>query len=365
MWLTVAFSADRYFVICHPFIAERFCSRMLANVIIFLLFLVCIGYNIPRFFEHEIIRFNFQGPNHTLLAFNDTLLMDLPVSILWYHVASFGGSKAFRLGYHFVSWMLFVVIAPFISLAVMNSFLIREVRRSYRRGRAINASERRRNDTNVMLISVIVLFFICQVPAAINHVLWGFITESTEPNIFRYLTNEIGNFLIILNSAINIMPYYLFGRKFRQELLGLFCSRQVMSDTKMVNISMNSLENHSVHHAKSRAAVQTTTFGSVDGRRLMKGRRSKNSSKSRRQKLSGEEPAGYIANGANNLARGSACSAAPSGVSLPASTSQISPSRGSSSPSISCEMREMPGPPEDNHRESRNVRQEVTVETFQ
>lgn len=38
-----------------------------------------------------------------------------------------------------------------------------------------------------------------------------------------YTLNELSNLMVTLNSAINIVPYYFFGRRFRREFIRLFC----------------------------------------------------------------------------------------------------------------------------------------------
>lgn len=74
-----------------------------------------------------------------------------------------------------------------------------------------------------MLIGVIVIFLICQGPALVSRIMYAFrpMSASTKPG---FTLNEVGNFFVLLNSAINIVPYYLFGRKFRNEFWRLFCA---------------------------------------------------------------------------------------------------------------------------------------------
>ena len=53
VWLTVAFTTDRYFMICHPFVSERCCSGRLARITIGATFFLALLYCLPRFFEHQ------------------------------------------------------------------------------------------------------------------------------------------------------------------------------------------------------------------------------------------------------------------------------------------------------------------------
>ncbi|CAL8101442.1 unnamed protein product [Calicophoron daubneyi] len=150
---------------------------------------------------------------------------------VWYDLTEFGRSDRFRITYHLWSWNILVVGLPFVTIAFMNSFLIREVRRSSLRGlKQGQQRETRRHETDVMLIGVIVIFFVCQLPAAISHISWGVIPPKDTQKMFWFLLNEIGNLLIVVNSAINLVPYYMFSRRFRRHFIQIFCSYRLVRD---------------------------------------------------------------------------------------------------------------------------------------
>lgn len=209
IWLTLAFTVDRYIMICHPFKAEPYCTISRARKVIGLLCIAAAVFNIPKFFEYETVMIPLPMHNATKLG---------------YDLTTFGRSHVFREMYHSWFYIAFVCGIPFVTLAFLNAFLMHAVRLSRRRGKEINAADRKRNDTTVMLIGVVAVFFICQMPALVSRAIWAF---EHDPKAFKrlplYTLNEIGNFLIVLNSAINIMPYYFFGRKFRKEFWRLFC----------------------------------------------------------------------------------------------------------------------------------------------
>ncbi|TGZ72901.1 hypothetical protein CRM22_001806 [Opisthorchis felineus] len=233
VWLTVAFTGDRYLMICHPFFAKRWCTVRLTRISIVIIYLMSVVYGIPRYFEYRGFEVYVPKSNPTE---DDGMLENLPLSehfqrIVWYDLTEFGSSSQFRTFYHLWSWNILVVALPFVSIAVMNSFLICEVRRSRTRNVKQNLQKvSRRQDTNIMLIGVIVVFFICQTPAAISHFSWGVIPLADMTKLPWYLLNEIGNLLVVVNSAINLVPYYLFSRRFRRQFTLLFCPYRIIRD---------------------------------------------------------------------------------------------------------------------------------------
>uniref|UniRef100_A0A0L8GX94 G-protein coupled receptors family 1 profile domain-containing protein n=1 Tax=Octopus bimaculoides TaxID=37653 RepID=A0A0L8GX94_OCTBM len=205
VWLTLAFTVDRYIMICHPFKAERMCDISRARRVVLALYIGGVIFNIPRFLEYE------------------TNTVELPNNItrIFIKFTELGQNEVFKTTVHLWLYFIFVCLIPFFTMAILNAFLIHAVHQSRKRGKAINAKEKRRNDTTVMLIGVIIIFFICQTPALISRMMWSLPTTVTST---RYrLLNEIGNFLVILNSATNIIPYYFFGQRFRNEFWRSFC----------------------------------------------------------------------------------------------------------------------------------------------
>jgi len=196
-------------MICHPFKAEKFCSVSRARKVVLCLYLFGILFNLPKFFEYKTVVTSIPFLNKTQVNCDLT---------------SFGMSTAFRELYHSWFYITFVCAVPFIALAVLNISLIKAVHLSRKKGREINAAEKKRNDTTIMLISVVVVFFVCQTPALVCRTTWAFVSEAmTFKQMPLYTLNEIGNFLVILNSAINIVPYYFFGRRFRRQFWHLLC----------------------------------------------------------------------------------------------------------------------------------------------
>ncbi|KAL5112713.1 FMRFamide receptor [Taenia crassiceps] len=205
-WLTAAFTVDRYLMICHPFIAKRWCTLRLSRFVIAAVWVASFCYTLPRFYEyvyftplpHAVARDSrLHLPNH------------------WYQLSALGDSKAFRFGYHLWAWCVLVIGLPSLFIALLNIFLVREINRSIHRMRFEQGIKTRRHETDVMLIGVIVIFFVCQIPSSVSHVMWGIRGYQQEESVPWLILNEVGNLFVILNASINIIPYYLFGKRFR------------------------------------------------------------------------------------------------------------------------------------------------------
>ena len=211
IWLTLAFTVDRYIMICHPFRAEKMCSVGRARIVIVCICLFGILFNIPRFLEYKTEIDVFPTLNNGIEK--RAVIKYTPI----------GRSKLFLDLVHSYLYLIFVCGIPFVTLFVLNSFLVHAVHLSRKKGKQINAKEKKRNDTTVMLIGVIVIFFICQCPALISRMVYAVDFTYATTSMTFHIINEVSNFLVIINSAINIVPYYFFGKRFRNEFWRLFC----------------------------------------------------------------------------------------------------------------------------------------------
>ena len=288
MWLTLAFTVDRYIMICHPFKSEMFCTVSRAKRVVAALVASSIAFNLPKFFEYRTVVVRPPPTAVMLFAAED-------VEVVGSDLTEFGKSRVFKQLYHSWLYIVFVFGVPFMSLVVLNAFLVNAVRTSRKRCRDLQPPSRlvtsesvyqlegkrsrrssvkspesshsqletegnsqtsflqrlkshhsssayqleglgtpvawspspvaRRIDTTVMLIGVVIIFIICQFPALVSRTIWAFADDPSRAftDLPLYTLNEFANFLILLNSSVNIIPYYFFGRRFRRQFLALFC----------------------------------------------------------------------------------------------------------------------------------------------
>ncbi|VDN97691.1 unnamed protein product [Rodentolepis nana] len=53
------------------------------------------------------------------------------------------------------------------------------------------------------------------IPSSVSHIIWGIWSESSNFTIPWMVVNEVGNLFITVNHSVNIIPYYLFSKRFR------------------------------------------------------------------------------------------------------------------------------------------------------
>lgn len=213
VWLTVMLAVERYIAICHPLRAMSICTITRARIIIVLIFVISALLHVPQFLTH------------TVEYFHDPCVQQMVPHTV---PTPLGMDARFRL---VDKWMnnALIAIIPFILLVTLNGCLIREIHRSTNYLRYHLAS-----DSNVqtiitgeeikitmMLISVVVVFFICQGPYILLNVI-----KTIHPDIifqhFHALTS-ITVLLLALRSSFNFILYCWFSEKFWNTFKRTFC----------------------------------------------------------------------------------------------------------------------------------------------
>ncbi|VDL92764.1 unnamed protein product [Schistocephalus solidus] len=152
-------------MICHPFIAKRFCTITLSKLMIACILFVSLCFTVPRFLEYKFMDLTVFSPLSTGGGLGIGTSVEAGghhTNISWYVLSALGQSEGFRNGYHLWSWCILVIGIPSVIIAVLNVFLVREINSSIKRRRVEHGVKTRQQETDVMLIGVIVIFFVCQ-----------------------------------------------------------------------------------------------------------------------------------------------------------------------------------------------------------
>ncbi|CAD6187139.1 unnamed protein product [Caenorhabditis auriculariae] len=129
----------------------------------------------------------------------------------------------YRKYYVMYGYVAVILAVPWTAMIVLNTFVVLAVHRAYKirrtmQGGKANQEERDRRCT-LMALAMILTFIVFNIIAAVNN-----IADSLDIS-FSVNWGPIGNLLICLNSASNIVIYSLFGARFRQMCVVMLCGR--------------------------------------------------------------------------------------------------------------------------------------------
>ena len=208
VWIIFALTIDRYLCVCKPKIGRKFCTKKRSFNIVLLLFFLSIVYSMPTFFER----------NYKMVNISSTKV------ILFSSLTSFGGSQTYFRIYHLYIYTIFICLIPFGTIAILNSFLINSVikfkrhKKNFKLDSLLNTNEEEisgkqdqhllinHTDITILLISLVLVFSICQLPSTILRL----ITYKNREIIFNpiyIISMDVSNFLIVINSTINCVLY--------------------------------------------------------------------------------------------------------------------------------------------------------------
>ena len=218
VWLTVILAVERYIAICHPLRSMSMWTVNRAICISTTTFVISLIYRLPHFFKYKIV------------SFHDPCIQK---SVPWHVLTSLGTNDLFRDIYKWSDCVLLVIL-PFSALLFLNGCLIREIHRSTNYLRYHLASDS--NVQNIitseeikitfMLISVVVVFFICEAP----YVTLNIVRQLKQEILFNEyrIMSYIVILLLCLRSSFNFIVYCWFSEKFWNTFKQTFCKPQCL-----------------------------------------------------------------------------------------------------------------------------------------
>jgi len=143
----------------------------------------------------------------------------------------FAFSDSYTTYYPWIVDCLLMSVIPFIILLILNVLLVVSVRRStryldqnslrsYTPGSMHPSAQRDEYQITIMLISTVVVFFICQAPYVIYTALINVNKFHPSAGLFQF--HYIVMVLLTLKSAVNFIAYCWFSGKFRSTLKRIF-----------------------------------------------------------------------------------------------------------------------------------------------
>ena len=228
IWVTVLVGVNRYISVCKPYQAPRLCTVAQAKKQLAIVLVFAVLYNIPKFFESKLL----------WLTDANNITMVVPTH------TEFGTNKIYLIVYGNIFYLVFLLILPLFILTVLNIKLINALK-ALRKKRAEMQSRQQQQDNNVtfVLIIVVLVFTLCQAPALVNQILWNVLNDDARGcGGFQFFYSRISNTLVIVNSSVNFLIYFLFNTRFRQVLVQNICKREYKAIRATTNATVTTNE---------------------------------------------------------------------------------------------------------------------------
>lgn len=199
VWCCVLIAMERYVAVRYPLKARHICTAQKAVVFVTLIVMVTSIYNIPVFFE---------------LQFNATVGHVVPTNLRV--------DPHYKALYKASTYVLVVVLVPFCALAVLNIQIVQAVQRAVKLRQSIaHCCFPYTVQTTTTAVAITLCFLCANSPSAAANFIEVSFPGANESLAFKILV-YLGNSLIILNSATNVIVYCAAGTKFRKAFIDTF-----------------------------------------------------------------------------------------------------------------------------------------------
>ncbi|XP_017139279.1 FMRFamide receptor [Drosophila miranda] len=209
IYMTFTVTLERYVAVCHPLRARALCTYGRAKIYFIVCVCFALAYNMPRFWEVLTVTYPLPESDVVLHCVRPSRLRRNQAYINIY-----------------IHWCYLIInyIIPFLTLAILNCLIYRQVKRANRERQRLSRSEKREIGLATMLLCVVVVFFMLNfLPLVLN------ISEAFY-NLIDHKLTKLSNLLITINSSVNFLIYIIFGEKFKRIFLLIFFKRRLSRD---------------------------------------------------------------------------------------------------------------------------------------
>ena len=199
---------------------------------------------------------------------------------------SFGPHTNAGTIYENVVHSFLMLAAPLLLLIIFTILMVFNIRR-IRRNNELSRSQKKMPERRitVVMLAVMTICVICHVPERVYSIFkaaaeinaTGCSTgDSTDQNsVIMFVLAYIVNLLIVLNSTINFLVYYILRKKFRQNMVLLCCHRcasdkylrsarrQISSKVQHLTIKTNSFKHHGRLQQRGSSIDSITSFSTL------------------------------------------------------------------------------------------------------
>lgn len=258
VWVTVGFTLERYIGVCYPMKGKAWCTVQKAKLLTFIVFLFCLVNTLPEAFEYEVslepnvdvIHSNTVIKSYLMNRHNDSKVKtgdnltktDQIHDVNRFNSTSksykcgtsdFAESQSYQFGYYWWYIAIFTFL-PVILLSVFNMLLIKSVWHAHKRRKFLlqshvlgehSSQSVEQQKVTTMLISVVLIFLLCQFPWAILLLYKVYLSALNIPHAkdLILIAGNVCNLLGQLNASINFILYSYFSSRFRRTFKNLVC----------------------------------------------------------------------------------------------------------------------------------------------
>ncbi|KAL8595177.1 hypothetical protein ACOMHN_013850 [Nucella lapillus] len=256
VWITVLLAVERYIAICHPMKAMMICTTRRARYLIVLIFLIAFVVRFPNFLDMVFVEKKVYD-YHTNSTYSKVVME-------WRMEDAYNNTV-----YSIIVPGIMAGFLPLLALAVLNTRLVVEIRKSTRylryhlaidsRIQSIISHEEKK--ITLMLIFIVIAFFILQCP----YMVYTFIIALSD-YYFKHLpmdqlqpVHDVALVVLAVKSSCNFILYCWFSEKFWITFKQIFCLRHCLPEQPALH---NGLANghHNGHGCSARSSHRTSCF---------------------------------------------------------------------------------------------------------
>ncbi|XP_067643235.1 FMRFamide receptor [Eurosta solidaginis] len=240
IYMTFTVTLERYVAVCHPLKSRALCTYGRAKIYFVICCIFSLLYNLPRFWEVMTVSYQPEGSDIVYHCLRPSPLRQNQSYINIY-----------------IHWCYLIVnyIIPFLTLAILNCLIYRQVKRANRERQRLSRSEKREIGLATMLIFIVIVFFLLNFLALVVN-----IDEAFYHKIDHSLT-KISNLLVTINSSANFLIYVIFGEKFKRIFLLIFFNRRLSRDQPDLIHYESSISNNGDGTTNHRSSVRFSRHG--------------------------------------------------------------------------------------------------------
>ena len=223
IWLTVFIAVYRFLAVCKPYSKYYSHVERHGQKYVMLVLSMAVLFNIPHCCEWYLV----QGERNGQVNFDMNL-------------TSLGKSDKYELVYYTIIYSTFVVALPLIVIIIVTVRILMALKKRQSKKRNMQTTTTSsQGNINAVLITVIIIFLICQTPylATMIRVVYGSCSLCDSCYMF-FWTSYV---FIALNSAANPFIYFIVNKQFRS-LLKTHC--QCTRNDGIETIEMGTMDTH-------------------------------------------------------------------------------------------------------------------------